>query len=499
MPQTTTSRYLSNTVPFCRRQLFIEHDTVTTAHLHETDQRHVDTFFKRIQMSLAAYRQYGRFCFLAIRENNEWLLASARIFLETIPRRVPDGDFRSSHVWAGSISLTDFGHSAEVLLTSIMGGQFTLRNERINFSPLNGNSFSAFDSPFHAEGLQSNNRLAVLTVTGRRYCPTIDRTSLDWELKAAAMPYETMDELAGAYQIASLKSDLQTVEVIAFQVIAVDKASRVAGTTARPVLFLANTLDSKSATLGYRVIKSGLVIKRGTIEGTSLRWQKVKGGQKGVASLRIPKGSIVHCIAGFAGAAHHQDWLADPTIFPNPRRSAYGCFDEGLTTLQDFLAKQGKGSARDLESGVAWLLWLLGFSTAHFGSNSKTSDGPDLLATTPQGHFLVVECTTGLLKADNKLPKLIDRHTILLAKLQESGSRHLRALPVIVTSKLQDEVRADIDQAEKLGVLVITRETLFSLVDRTTTARNPDEYFLEAEKLVQERRATHSHAKNLFG
>lgn len=463
--------------------------------LSEGDRKHIETFFARIQPWSVAYMCHGRICFLALRESEEWLLVSARVYLETTSRTNPERDFRTSHVWAGSISLKDLGSSPKDLLALLIDGRLNIGDETVTFEPSDQGSYSAFYLPFHTEGLKNNNRLAVLTIAGKRFRLAIDRTELDWELKAAATPFETVDELTGVYQTGMLKGDLQTVEFIAFQTVAVDATSRVEGITARLVASLAAALDPHNVTLGYRVIQSGAVIKRGIIEGRSLQWKKVEDGQRGMKSLRIPKGSILHLIASYSGVAHHQNWFADPKIFPNPRRSAYERFDEGLVILQEFLSKHGKGSARDLESGVAWLLWLLGFSTAHFGANSKTSEGPDLLATTPQGHFLVVECTTGLLKADNKLPKLVDRHTMLVARLQGSGSRHLRALPVIVTSKSKDEIRADVDQAEKLGVLVITSETLSTLVARTVFAQNVDELFSEAEKVIQERQSAHNRAQ----
>ena len=111
-----------------------------------------------------------------------------------------------------------------------------------------------------------------------------------------------------------------------------------------------------------------------------------------------------------------------------------------------------------------------------------------MIATTSQGHFLVIECTTDLLKADNKLPKLISRTEALRANLDASGSQHLKALPVIVSSKSREEVAADIEQAERLGVLVVTREDLLQFVERSIVLPNAIHYFNEAEKKVSEAR-----------
>jgi hypothetical protein len=42
---------------------------------------------------------------------------------------------------------------------------------------------------------------------------------------------------------------------------------------------------------------------------------------------------------------------------------------------------------------------------------------------------------------------------------------HLRVLPVIVTAKTATEVKPDVEAAERLGVLVLTRENLERAVD----------------------------------
>src|SRR3546814_15589325 len=64
------------------------------------------------------------------------------------------------------------------------------------------------------------------------------------------------------------------------------------------------------------------------------------------------------------------------------------------------------------------------------------------VATTPQVHFSIVECTTGLLKAENKLAKLVERTEAVRKSLRTSGNHHLRVMPVIITSKTREIGRA---------------------------------------------------------
>ena len=54
---------------------------------------------------------------------------------------------------------------------------------------------------------------------------------------------------------------------------------------------------------------------------------------------------------------------------------------------------------------------MLGFSVVHLRSTTRMQDAADLLATTPSGHIAVIECTTGLLKAEDKLALLMIART----------------------------------------------------------------------------------------
>ena len=160
--------------------------------------------------------------------------------------------------------------------------------------------------------------------------------------------------------------------------------------------------------------------------------------------------------------AQQHFWITDPKTAQNPLRSVHDAFDTNLNVLRELIEKsQKKGvDARELEMAVSWLLWLLGFSATHIGGTGKTSDAPDLIAATPLGNLVVIECTTGILKEDSKLPHLVQRTEKVRQSLAASGNQHVRVLPVLVTTKTRDEVKAELEQAYKLGVLVATKEIL---------------------------------------
>src|SRR5262249_44444548 len=107
-----------------------------------------------------------------------------------------------------------------------------------------------------------------------------------------------------------------------------------------------------------------------------------------------------------------------------------------------------------------------------------------------------MECTIGLLKAENKLPLLHARANAVRQRLNDSNNSSLHVLPVIVTSRKRAEV-ADIDAAEKLGVHVMTRESLESSIPMTLILQNADVIYQGAREIVAKALAKHQDQGNL--
>ena len=255
-------------------------------------------------------------------------------------------------------------------------------------------------------------------------------------------------------------------------------------------MFLASSLEPAECHLGYRVLLHGEVKDRGAIMGKDMEWETRDLHAYGKSNLTIPSGAVLQCFAAYRGHVHNEGWIADPALSQNPRRAAFEAFDEQLAVLRDFLFEERKPrkDARDFEIGTTWLLWLLGLNVVNVGSAPRMSDATDLIATTPAGHMALVECTVGQLKADTKLSRLVERAQTIRKRLDASGNRHIRLLPVIATALGREEVKADLDQALQLGVAVATRDDLSSALNRTVMHQNPDQIYLQAEEVLRSRR-----------
>ena len=452
--------------------------------MNDYERKQFDEFFAAIEPNLAGYK-HATLSYLALRKGEACQLVQGRLLLHGVPPAIASKHFESESLRAEVCRLDELKLNLKEVIESLLSGKLRTPHTELLFPPEKDRCHSVYFNPFHSDGVPFQQRQMQLHIRGDRR-DRLESPQLDWELKAAATPFDSVQELCAEFSVGSTNGDDATVEVIAFNVAAVAVESSVNGTKANLVINLVNGLEREKSSIGYRIIVRNAVVKRGTISGASLSWQNTDAFQRGKSEIEVPAGAVLHCVACYAGRAQHHYWIADPTAAQNPLRAVHHAFDSNLEVLQELISKaQSKGAdARDLEVAVAWLLWILGFSATHIGAKPKTSDAPDLIATTPQGHFLVIECTTGILKEDNKLPHLVSRAEKVRQSLAASGNKHLKVLPIIVTTKTREEVKAESDQAHKLGVLVATREVFGELINRSLLFPDANRLYAEAEEAL---------------
>jgi len=441
---------------------------------------------QRFLSSTAAWEEayaHPAISFLAISHEGTWIILQCRLFLQTTLGAIPRKSVKTAHIAVGHIAMTELGITYREFINKIITSQEVQTPiGAIRFPLEQGTAVTTHFAPFHSEGIATGNRLPVLTVSGARWQQLLQQPDIDWELAAIEQPYETLNELLYEFSLGTYRSDYAVLEVVAHSVAMIDFSSKVSGDVAEPSILLASSADPAKAGLGYRVLLHGKVVDRGQLSGDALTWTQRGSLLHGVGEVKIPSGAAMQCFALYAGYAHHKGWIADPALSQNARRAAFEEFDVGLTVLKDFLFEENRArkDARDFEVGVAWLLWMLGLGVAHAGGSPRTSEAADILASTPSGHIAVIECTTGHLKAESKLSRLVARSKTIRRRLDDSGNRHLKILPVIVTALGKEEIKADLDQARSLGIFVVTREDLLAAVNQTITSHNVDQEYSRA-------------------
>lgn len=443
------------------------------------DQKHIDDFFSSIASVEGAYK-HPVFSFVAIKRANGFVLAQGALQLNIVEPADPPVLFRSENVWAAQYRLADLGIDAKGLIKALLSGSIRTPEGGILFVREN-NSYSPYYIPFHEFGLEKQHRLNVLRVAAANPLQNMSMVAIEWELKASATPYETLQELAFACKLGVLRTDRSIVEIVAYNVAAVDFNSKVSGTKALPTVYLAQGLSPEKLRLGYKIQQQGGVTARSSVAGESLDWTTFGGLHHATAELEIPISAILFCVVSYDGIAQQFARLMDPTAVQNARRAALETFDPQLTQLREIIDnQQSKTRGRDFEAAIAWLLWMLGFGVAHLGDTEKTQHAADLIAVSKSGHVAVVECTIGLIKAD-KLSRLFERTEAVRRSVEASGNRHARVLPLIITLMSRAELAADLERAEKNGIAIFAREDVEGVLFQTRFTENSDQIFLDAE------------------
>lgn len=471
--------------------------------LSDHDAKLVEEFFSGCSSMKSGYG-HCTFSYVAAKAGDERVLLHGRLRLGILPLDA-DGPtaFESQSICAGRLSLTGGYEEVKQCVDRLIEGSLETTHGKLKLHPDDGGRHSAYFTPFHDEGLRSQNRLSVLSISGARPDPFMRQPDLDWELKAAATPYDSVTDLLLELGLGAHRTDTTRLEVIADTVAFIHSSSKVDGTKATVVIRAAKGLDTNSVTLGYRLLDGRKVALRARALGSGFKWDEREGLLHGELVLDVSKAPVLHAIVSYAGIAQHHYWLSDLTRLPNAQRMAYEAFDGQLALMKEvFDSADGRSyQARDMEAAIAWLLWMHGFLVVHLGGTQKTQiPGPDILAMTPHsGHIAIIECTTKHLGSDKKLPDLVANAEKLRRKLDAADQSHVKILKVLVTTLRSEDIAAEREAAEKLGVLVLTRENIDNAMNRSIGIANAEQMFAEALDEAQAAQAKHAGQPQLPG
>lgn len=446
----------------------------------QQDGQNIQEFFEEIACVRDGYRD-DTFNYVAVGQNGTFFLIQGILFLNAVAPQAPSSHVRTLNIRAGQYRLSELGVGPEELVQRLGNGTLDTPDGPLLFPADNAVHTTSF-IPFHPVGLQNQSRVNVLSISGGAQANYLRQPYIDWELKAAQKPYDGLQEVLFEYRLGNLTNDRCRVDVFATSVAVIDRQTNVSGTTANVFVRAADGLNKAKVRVGYRAVGRGETKARGSVDGSDMRWSADRGTNVGHFQIEIPKATALECIASFDGIAQSHYWVADQKTILNPRRAAYEAFDPQVATLKEIVTSaRSKGDdARELEAAIAWLLWMLGFSVAHLGGTKGMHDAADLIATTPSGHFAVVECTTGQIKAD-KVAHLHERTEGVRTGLANASAYFPKVIAVLVTSKGREEVKGNIEQAKRLGILVLTRESIDDAINRTVVVSDADQFYNDAE------------------
>ena len=463
------------------------------ATVSEHHRKDLETFLDIIAPWKAAYAD-ARFVFIGAKKDGIIKVLQGQLLLGPALLALPSQFVETASLAAGYYFLAEAGHTFEDVLERLVSGVLVTPHGPVELASNDRGEIDIYlDRQSQIFG-GTQKRITKLRVVGAHRRPELlDPDVATRELREAERPYSDINELTQELMGAPYAdSNLANIEVFAFNVAEVDLSKRIAGGHAEIGILMSRLLEPLQCSLGYRVLVKGAVVERNRLTGDAFTWklketQGLAPVQHGSTNVQVPAGAILQCFASYAGQFQHDGWIADPETFPNVLRMAHGAFDPDLQNLRNYLSeeKTSRGrDARDFETGIANLLFLLGFAVDPlFGK--PLEDGPDLIATTREGHIALVECTTsGVIDKEGKLGKLIDRANMVRSRLGKAAYDHLRVLPVLVTPQSRDAI-ADREYAKGLGVVVLTKENLEAAIERTMVPQDPDALFSQAWESVR--------------
>lgn len=424
------------------------------------DIANLDAFLKSIKPWEAAYRA-ATLSFIALKESEGLAIVHAHILLPNgwLPRE--ETSVETNSLVAGCFRLDLTGLSVEGVLRALSGGGLDTRYGRLFVPTEQGARVSTYFNPWKTGTRDGEARTLAFAFSGKAHPLGHMELVHMAELRTSVTPYASLEELAMAINGLPLRRDVSVVDVTAANCVQLDFSRRVNATTANPAVLLASNLERDKVGLGLAIHCRGKAAQRYRYDGDVLRWSEGENGiWTGELEVTVEDGSAVQCFASYDGSPQHVGWIGDPEKLPNVRRAVHEAFDPNLTVLLRYLLDEEhqQKHSRDFEAGVASLLFMLGFSVNAF-TGKPMENGPDLLAATPMGQLVIIECTVSQINKEGKLGKLVDRANSLRQKLVDTGHAQLRVLPAIVTPRPREAI-AEIDAANGMGVAVLTREDL---------------------------------------
>lgn len=446
---------------------------------HPKDLQELESYLSSLVLAPEPHQNMV-YSYVAIRVGDRYQLLAGQAWINGGGGALEDFSFHSETVVAERLALNSAQLDVEQLCRGLLEQKPYSSFDDVYFRPRDQNSFGIMRYPA-GPPQQSQARINTLSIFGGDVPGNIDYSRIEWDLKSSDTPFDGLFEIFEACLLQQPDGQRTEFSVFAHVIVAIDREeSRVEGERATIRINTLLGTDTGAIDIGLKVRPPGnQPPQRTTISNQNINWTSTSLRQEGTAQVQVPQNSIVECIARFEGLAQHYYWIADPNASHGVRLTSLLTFDADQKTLVEYLTwKDVRGrNSREFELGVGWLLWLMGLAPLQLDPTGKNPDSPDLLVISPAGEILVVECTVGLLKAENKLAKLIARAQLVRTGLVAKGLNN-RVTPVIVSAMPRDQLAGDLAAAGEHGVAVIAKEEIDNLRERCNLP-------LDAEQAVQ--------------
>lgn len=178
------------------------------------------------------------------------------------------------------------------------------------------------------------------------------------------------------------------------------------------------------------------------------------GYRAGTATISVGSAVRVQFLLSYKGYSVARQWFHDSSRSRSARHLSMIQFDPDLKGLRAALFTNN--DSRDFEKAVGCVAYLAGLATA-LPLQSRT---PDLVAATPRGRQLVIECTLAISDFSTKMGKLVDRCNALRKSLAANDLTSAEVVGVLVCRQPSDQIARDNIELQRHRILLVTGEDL---------------------------------------
>lgn len=201
-----------------------------------------------------------------------------------------------------------------------------------------------------------------------------------------------------------------------------------------------------------------------------LEWSDQSSPSVGTAILEVPSSARALVLLSMGATLWRRRWIVDGSRTENQRLAMVQAFDANLKEVRKGL----KGSdANRFERAVAGVLFLRGLSPML----QLETDAPDVVAFSPGGRAIIVECTIGAKDAATKVGKLVDRRATLTSSDSQASLRAEDVVALLVTGQSREQAKVVASECEKHSIAMLTAEELRDELDSAQVISSADEWY----------------------
>lgn len=439
--------------------------------------------FNRVFESWRAGVAHVRVQYLAMLVEGRWVLLHARVELEPFELSEPVNQIIStSGIKAGHVKTRVGQPALEAFMDAMRVGHLRLPDVGLDLALPEDQEISSYAPTRLDEPEYFTPQLEVKCMRQTTLTQSFDYAMANAELRRNAVPFDGLVDLLSFFGLGN-SGHLPHEQKILLTLnppgdIIFDGCS-LSKDQLRLKLMRRVTMACDSVVLGLRKFPNPTMERRSQI-GEKIQWQsEVAGFETGYVETAADDCGVAELLLSINGYTVRRYFLPDANKSLNQRLVDYRRFDAELLHLGRAL-KVGKNDSRNLEAGIATLLYLLGANTL----TPPHPDTPDVIAETVGKRVALVECTIKVENLREKVGKLVNRRE-LINRYNGVNSSMREVLAILVVNQPRNTIVNEDKYLADNQVVLVTQEDLNLAMANLEVPHDLDRLFQDQLELMR--------------